>query len=75
MIENAYILFNLVMYIFLYKVYNKHFHKCFNPGHVLLLSWIFIAFMGILYYNSEGVYQNYKEPVTLLPFIAEFVLL
>lgn len=74
MIENAYILFNLVMYIFLYKVYNKHFHKCFNPGHVLLLSWIFIAFMGILYYNSEGVYQNYKEPVTLLPFIAEFVL-
>ena len=60
MIANLYILLNLGMYLYLYKVYNKHFHKCFNPGHVLLLSWIFIAFMGILYFNSGGLYKSYK---------------
>lgn len=74
MIANLYILLNLGMYLYLYKVYNKHFHKCFNPGHVLLLSWIFIAFMGILYFNSGGLYKSYKEHVSLFPFIAEFLL-
>lgn len=73
-IENLYILVNLGMYLFLYKKYNKHFHNRFNPGHVLLLAWIFIAFMGILYFNSGDFYPSYKEKVTLLPFIAEFIL-
>lgn len=74
MVENLYILFNLCLYLALYKVYNKHFQKCFNPGHIVLICWIFVAFMGILYYNSGGLYQNYRKDVSLFPFIAEFIL-
>ena len=71
--DSFYTLINILLYSLLLFHYSKRY-KAINPGHIILYSWLFIAVMGLFYINSSSIYKNYQNEVTLLPFIAEFIL-
>lgn len=71
--DSFYTLVNILLYCLLFFHYSKRY-RSINPGHIVLIAWMFIALMGLFYVNSGSVYRNYKNEVSILPFIAEFIL-
>lgn len=73
MMDDILIILNFLLYAWVLYKYYKLFPEI-NAGYVVLISWTAIAAFALLYYHCEDFYTGYKNDLTLLPFLIEFIL-